>query len=383
MATLAVGLLHASLPTAAIAADAPSPNGEPDAAQVEKARTLFQRGVERFQAGDLEGARRDFVASDAAHHASDTVYNIARCHERLGQVHDAIERYEAYLAEAGEDGAYRSAASLALAELRARSTRLTIATSDTSARAFLDAQPLAGTSPWVRFIPAGTHHVVVTGTGWRDERDVQATGSGDQVELRVDMPSGEATTRGARRRTAERRPTTTRRRTDSTADTEPERPSDGAVFGVGFALIPYHFLGVTTPNASNATNRTASVAGLYVSAGLRLTERVVVGVGGAAGIGPEGDPAYGYYGGPRVAVRIWRSLSLSASFIGGQLESEAAGIRFGTDLVFGATAGVEVEVVRKRYGRWIFSLTPGLLLTERRNDNTAIIAPFGFGLEFP
>ncbi|HRG98325.1 MAG TPA: hypothetical protein PLR99_18870, partial [Polyangiaceae bacterium] len=42
---------------------------ESQAAQVERARALFQEGVKLYQGGDLVGARQNFAEAERLHHA--------------------------------------------------------------------------------------------------------------------------------------------------------------------------------------------------------------------------------------------------------------------------------------------------------------------------
>ena len=93
---------------------------------VEDARRHFLEGVQRFEQGDFEAARRLFVTADGEHHAPSITYNIARAEERLSHVQASVDAYEKYLGEAGPAGEYAQAAAIAVAELRARAARARI-----------------------------------------------------------------------------------------------------------------------------------------------------------------------------------------------------------------------------------------------------------------
>ena len=82
--------------------------------------------MQLFQDGDFVGALEHFEQADRAHHAPAITYNIGRARESLGQAHPAVAAYEAYLGEAGPSGEYSGAATIAIAQLKARSTRLRI-----------------------------------------------------------------------------------------------------------------------------------------------------------------------------------------------------------------------------------------------------------------
>lgn len=70
------------------------------AGDLEDARSHFQRGKERFRAGDYQGAIAEFAAADRAVPSPLNDYNIALCYDRLGDRAEALRRYRAYLEEA-------------------------------------------------------------------------------------------------------------------------------------------------------------------------------------------------------------------------------------------------------------------------------------------
>ena len=112
------------------------------AGDVEAARRAFADGVQLFRVGDYEGARRLFLKADAEHHAPAIVYNLGMAEERLGHPQPAVDAYEAYVAEAGESGEFSSSATVAIAQLKARSTRLRISTEPVSNTASARSSPM-------------------------------------------------------------------------------------------------------------------------------------------------------------------------------------------------------------------------------------------------
>ena len=90
---------------------------EARADDVEAARRDFAEGVRLYQRGDYEGARRLFKKADSEHHAPSIVYNLAVAEERALRPQAAIDTYEAYLAEAGENGEFSGAAVMAIAQI--------------------------------------------------------------------------------------------------------------------------------------------------------------------------------------------------------------------------------------------------------------------------
>lgn len=61
------------------------------------ARQHYRAGEARFQAGDYRAAMVAFLAADAVAPSATLVYNVAVCHERLGEPADAARRYREYL----------------------------------------------------------------------------------------------------------------------------------------------------------------------------------------------------------------------------------------------------------------------------------------------
>src|SRR6185295_9464869 len=120
----------------------------------------FAEAVKLYQAGDYEGARRLLRDADKEHHSPAIVYNLALAEEKLGHVQAAVDAYEAYVAEVGDQGALSSPAAIAIAQLKSRSTRLRIETTPPGARVIVDGTVLRETSPTSYLVPAG-HHVVV------------------------------------------------------------------------------------------------------------------------------------------------------------------------------------------------------------------------------
>jgi hypothetical protein len=154
---------------------------------------------------------------------------------------------------------------------------------------------------------------------------------------------------------------------------------DGFVWGASFVMAPAYLLGVNNDAANNRQAALSIIAGPLVDFGLALTDRFEF-VGRAfVGIGPDAKPSYAFGGGPGLSFKALSSLWLGATFIGGQLETKAHGVRYGTDLVFGAMLEVGLVVLKKTSGEWIATFQPAFLLTEMRQDNTTFFFPFGFG----
>lgn len=344
---------------------------------VENARKVFAEGVRLYQRGDFEGARRSFKEADAEHHAPAIVYNLGLAEEKLGHVQAAVDAYEAYLAEVGDKADLSSAAAIALAQLKARATRLRIDSRPPGARVFVDGAPLAETAPATILVGAGRHVVVAQGAGWRAEVDVDAKGTGDLLPVTLEPREADAAP-------APPPPSPSGAVVDAGTPPPPpphkeEEPGLDLRWGAGFAFAPYYLVGTNkTPPAPNAEDARSVVAGPMIEGGLGVTKNLALLFRGFVAIGPDAKPTYAFMGGPGLSVRVG-SFAFGGSFIGGQLESRANDARYGTDLVFGGMGELSYVVAQKRRGAWMVGLQPAFLLTELREDNTALLLPISFG----
>ena len=350
---------------------------EARADDLEAARRDFVEGVRLYQRGDYEGARRLFKRADTEHHAPSIVYNLAVAEERALRPQAAVDTYEAYLAEAGESGEFSGAAAVAIAQIKARSTRLRIDTVPSGVRVFVDGAPLVDASP-ATFLVAGGHHVVVAqGDGWRAEEDVVAKGAGDTLAVSL-HPSGDvgAAAIAAPSPASPQVPAVpVRERAPEPATRE---VPDGFVWGAAFALAPYHMVGAAK-GMPNELSTTRVAAGAILEVGDAVTDRFEFLARGFLALGPEAHPSYAFMGGPGLSLRLGSSLWLGATFLGGRLETRSNGSAYGTDLVFGAMAEANVVVLASKWGQWMLGVQPGLLLTDEGRDNTAIFFPVTFG----
>ncbi|MDJ0761573.1 MAG: tetratricopeptide repeat protein [Myxococcota bacterium] len=75
------------------------------AAKTDKQRALkaFKTGVNLYQAGDMEGAVKKFRYADALHPSWKIKYNIGQCEAALKRYGEAIEAFEQYLGQGGDD----------------------------------------------------------------------------------------------------------------------------------------------------------------------------------------------------------------------------------------------------------------------------------------
>jgi hypothetical protein len=353
---------------------------------VSRARAVFAEGIRRYQAADWEGARRLFLEADREHHAPSITYNLGLAEEKLGHPQAAVDRFETYLAEAGDTGELGPAAASAIAQIKARSTRLRLDTRPTGARLFVDGAPLAERAPTTVLVTAG-HHVVVAqhAGGTTEEIVVEARGGGEALTRVLEAaapresPPSEPIAKPADAPpplAAPPTPADLPRPPQVTSRSSPE----GVTWGASFAIVPLYMLGVSTPGVDNSGPAASILAGAVGEVGLALTENVEVLARGLVGIGPDAKPSTGYLGGPGFAFRLGSSWWAGASFVGGRIETSSRGARYGTDLVFGAMFEVSLAVLRKPYGEWLVGVQPGVLVTEQRQDNTTFFLPFTLGV---
>ena len=76
---------------------APLAIGAAYADPTDQGRQHFKKGRELYDAGDYRGAIAEFAAADQTAPSPLLEYNIALCHERLGEKAEAARRYRAYL----------------------------------------------------------------------------------------------------------------------------------------------------------------------------------------------------------------------------------------------------------------------------------------------
>ncbi|MCA9606341.1 MAG: hypothetical protein KC619_12130 [Myxococcales bacterium] len=89
----------------------------PNREQIERARALFVRGSEHYQAGRLNEALEDFLASWRIVQSPELAYNVARTYERTADHNHAIQFYRHYLQRAAPDAAERADVERRIAEM--------------------------------------------------------------------------------------------------------------------------------------------------------------------------------------------------------------------------------------------------------------------------
>jgi len=67
------------------------------AGPMDEAREHYQKGNQLYQSGDYQGAIREFAEADRLAPSPILGFNIALCHDRMGNTDEAIRRYREYL----------------------------------------------------------------------------------------------------------------------------------------------------------------------------------------------------------------------------------------------------------------------------------------------
>lgn len=333
----------------------------------------FQQGVRLYQGGDFLGAREKFAEAERLHHAPVIVYNLALCEERLAHVQAAVDGYERYIAEEGEKGEFATAAAIAAAQLKARASRLRVESEPPGMRVYVDGSPLADRTPVSTLLGAGTHHVVVEGDDYREERDVVVAAKQPETALFTRPARAEAP-----------RPPPPQVPGPPVLPKLPPAPApDGLVFGAHFVAVPYAFFKADKgPQEASASG--ASI-GLSVEGGYAFTRRAEILVRALAAIGSECGSVAGsnfLSMGPAISVRAFDWAWVGVGLLGGQAQSCSGSTKLATNIVFSPTFDLAFAVATQPYGQWMITASIGYYFANPTNDNRVLYAPVGFGLRF-
>lgn len=346
------------------------------ATDLDQARATFQEGVKLYQGGDYLGARGKFAEAERLHHAPVIVYNLALSEERLGHVQAAVDGYERYIAEEGEKGEFAAPAAIAAAQLKARSAKVRIESDPPGLRVYVDGSSLEERTPTALLLGAGTHHVVVEGESYREERDLTAS-AGKAETLSFVRPASSA---GAARPLPPRVPEPVVPAPKKEAGPYP----DGFVFGLHFVAVPYVFFKADKgPQEASASG--ASI-GLSAEGGYAFTKRAEILVRALAAVGSECGSFAGsnfLSVGPAVSVRAFDWAWVGVGLLGGQAQScNGSGQNLATNIVFSPTFDLGFAVATQPYGQWMITASIGYYFANPTNDNRVLYAPVGFGLRF-
>jgi PEGA domain len=166
IAPLLVALAATAVGGVSVAARADSPSS----ADLKKARSQFQRGIELEQASNWSEAIQQFREVGAVRMTPQVRFHIAYCEEGLGRLVTALGGYELALGEADQVGAdFKHEVDNAISELRARIPKLFIerGTNADAALVQLDGVDLGASSVGVEVpLDPGPHTVTATVPGY-------------------------------------------------------------------------------------------------------------------------------------------------------------------------------------------------------------------------
>jgi hypothetical protein len=162
----------------------------------EQARHEFSLGEDDDRAGKFEAAIGHYMrANDVLPHPFN-LYNIAVDYERLGNLRQAGEWYERYLAAAPTSPDHDRVART-VADLKSHDSPLSVRTIPAGATVTIDGNA-AGTTPLATKLPGGTHHVVVDLDGQHAEKAVElAYGEPGDVAFTLGGQAGTLAVSGA------------------------------------------------------------------------------------------------------------------------------------------------------------------------------------------
>lgn len=159
------------------------------AERLEQARQRFLRGIELADRGDCAGAVSEFQASlDIAVRPS-TLYNIARCQERLHRYDAAIRAYELYLRDAPPDDRDRPRAEATIAGLRSFLGTLSIEC-NTAAEVWVDGR-IVGEAPGQLSLPSGQHTLELRAEGYLSEQRDITVRAQSRTDIRIELGPAE------------------------------------------------------------------------------------------------------------------------------------------------------------------------------------------------
>lgn len=123
-----------------------APLAHAQGADDEEAHRRFEAGSLAFQAGRYDDAMDDFQRAYRLSHRPELLYNVGQCADRLRHDAEALEAFEGYLREAGDDASHRTEVEARVAVLRTVVARGTT-DADTADEHTSDADTTTTTTP--------------------------------------------------------------------------------------------------------------------------------------------------------------------------------------------------------------------------------------------
>ncbi len=191
MKAFAAALLLAITPAALAVAESPAPTT--DATNQAKAR--FRKGTDLYKQARYRDAIEEFEAAYRLRPHGVIFYNLAQCHERLGDIPAALRAYHEYLraVPAADD---RSIVHAAMANLEARLgasgvQQLLVYSDPPAAEVYVDGQP-RGRTPFSAALPLGTHVLTLVKPGYATITREAVLAPDRSIELDVNLARADA-----------------------------------------------------------------------------------------------------------------------------------------------------------------------------------------------
>jgi PEGA domain len=129
-----------------------------------RARALDREGAKAYGEGRYNDAIRYFEEAYRLGGPAFELWNIAKCHLRLDQPEQAAEMLERYLSLPNLPRADRDAAAEQLDALKKRPSTLTVSSTPSGAKVWVDGKAIEGRTPLSITVAAGPHTVTVSST---------------------------------------------------------------------------------------------------------------------------------------------------------------------------------------------------------------------------
>ncbi|MCB9593586.1 MAG: PEGA domain-containing protein [Sandaracinaceae bacterium] len=167
-----------------------------------QARFHHEQAARHYVAGRYEAALEEFFAVQRIAPSSGTLFNIARCFERLHRDEETYLFYSEYLASDDDEESQRRIATEAIARLDEHVARVRVVTTPPNADVFVDQRDRGryGRTPMVVAVPAGTREITAALEGYRGASAQVEAVAGQEVEVHLALEQilGGLTVRGPR-----------------------------------------------------------------------------------------------------------------------------------------------------------------------------------------
>jgi hypothetical protein len=155
-----------------------------------EAERLTELGAQAYARADYAGALDDFRRSYEVYPSPNTHSNLARALYKLGRVPEAMDEFEAFLAEGTEAGdAAREYALARKMELATQLGKLDVECDVSGAQVAIDGRPVGATPlPRAHYVAPGAHAIAVTAPGRVAFTAVAQLGPGELREVHASLP---------------------------------------------------------------------------------------------------------------------------------------------------------------------------------------------------